>query len=56
MIIIIKLQVITPEMQAFLDKVREKVVLGIVGGSDYAKIKEQLGSENGKVWFFSNVK
>ncbi|XP_064617993.1 phosphomannomutase 2-like [Liolophura sinensis] len=39
-------QVITPEMQTFLDKLREKVVLGIVGGSDYAKIKEQLGSEN----------
>ena len=35
-------QVITPEMKAFLARVRQKVTLGVVGGSDYGKINEQL--------------
>lgn len=56
-------KVIEPPMIETLRKLREKVVVGIVGGSDYEKIKEQLGgakieedfdfvfSENGLVSF-----
>ena len=36
---------ITPEMEAFMEKVTEKVVVGLVGGSDLVKINEQM---NGK--------
>ena len=34
---------ITPEMKAFMETVREHVVIGVVGGSDFVKQKEQLG-------------
>ncbi|KAM9982907.1 hypothetical protein ACTFIZ_007411 [Dictyostelium cf. discoideum] len=34
---------ITPEMKDFLAQLRTKVELGVVGGSDINKIKEQLG-------------
>lgn len=30
-------------MDAFLRELRERVHIGVVGGSDYAKIAEQLG-------------
>lgn len=30
-------------MSAFLQKLRSKVQIGVVGGSDYSKIAEQLG-------------
>ena len=55
--------VIKPEMKEFLVKLREKVVMGIVGGSDWPKMQEQMGggdvtqmydyvfSENGLVAF-----
>ncbi|CAD7697270.1 unnamed protein product [Ostreobium quekettii] len=33
----------TPEMLAFLQELRQRVPVGIVGGSDLAKISEQLG-------------
>ena len=39
-------QTISPEMKEILRQVREKAVIGFVGGSDLAKQKEQLG-ENG---------
>jgi len=32
-----------PEMIEFLKELRKKVVVGTVGGSDFAKAKEQLG-------------
>lgn len=35
-------------MKVFLAKLREKVPIGVVGGSDYDKINEQLGGD-GKV-------
>lgn len=38
-------QVITDEMKEFMDKLREKVVVGVVGGSDLSKIKEQMGGD-----------
>ena len=31
------------EMEQFMQKLKEKVTVGIVGGSDYCKITEQLG-------------
>lgn len=34
-------------MAAFLQRLRQKVKVGVVGGSDFEKIKEQLG-EDGK--------
>jgi len=34
---------ITPEMSSFLGSMRKRVPLGVVGGSDFAKIVEQLG-------------
>ncbi|GCB70661.1 hypothetical protein scyTo_0005740 [Scyliorhinus torazame] len=38
-------QKITPDMAEFTERLREKVKVGVVGGSDFAKIKEQLGDE-----------
>lgn len=53
--------VITPVMQAFLKEINKKVPIGLVGGSDMAKIEEQMGtciekfeyvfSENGLIAF-----
>lgn len=34
---------VTPEVKEFLARLREKVKVGIVGGSDLVKQKEQLG-------------
>ena len=34
-------------MEEFMQKLKENVTVGIVGGSDYKKITEQLGL----VWF-----
>ncbi|GAA6035642.1 hypothetical protein JCM8097_004943 [Rhodosporidiobolus ruineniae] len=36
---------ISPEMVALLKEVRKQAVLGVVGGSDFAKISEQLGPD-----------
>jgi len=38
-------QVIKSSMEEFLEKLKQKVVVGVVGGSDLKKIKEQLGSD-----------
>jgi hypothetical protein len=37
-------QAADPEMLAFMQKLREEVTVGIVGGSDLVKISEQLGA------------
>ncbi|KAJ1269838.1 hypothetical protein BS78_06G008800 [Paspalum vaginatum] len=34
---------VTPEMQEFMKQLRQRVTLGVVGGSDLLKITEQLG-------------
>jgi len=34
-----------PEIKTFLAKLRERVTIGVVGGSDLAKAKEQLGDD-----------
>ncbi|XP_074797803.1 phosphomannomutase 1 isoform X3 [Natator depressus] len=36
-------QKIDPEVDKFLQELRERVQIGVVGGSDYSKIAEQLG-------------
>uniref|UniRef100_A0ACB8FNI1 Phosphomannomutase 1 n=1 Tax=Sphaerodactylus townsendi TaxID=933632 RepID=A0ACB8FNI1_9SAUR len=36
-------QKIEPEVAEFLEELRKRVMIGVVGGSDYAKIAEQLG-------------
>ena len=38
-------KVVTPEMLQFLADLRKKVTVGVVGGSDLAKAKEQLGED-----------
>ncbi|KAM9454609.1 phosphomannomutase 2 [Clarias gariepinus] len=38
-------QKVTPHMQEFLSKLRQRVRVGVVGGSDLNKIKEQLGDD-----------
>ncbi|KAJ7305712.1 hypothetical protein JRQ81_010078 [Phrynocephalus forsythii] len=38
-------QKITPEMADFLQALRTKVKVGVVGGSDFEKIQEQLGED-----------
>ena len=34
-------------MEEFMEKLKQKVTVGLVGGSDLAKILEQLGGETG---------
>ena len=41
-------QVISPEMKHFMAKVRERYVVGLVGGSDLDKVQEQMGGDNGQ--------
>ena len=36
-------------MKEFMKKLRTKVVIGLVGGSDFHKIQEQMGGDDGKV-------
>ncbi|XP_073448840.1 phosphomannomutase 1 isoform X1 [Aquarana catesbeiana] len=36
-------QKVDPEVDIFLQKLRQRVKIGVVGGSDYSKIAEQLG-------------
>ena len=38
-------KIITPEMRDLIAKLKEKVSVGIVGGSDFVKQKEQLGDD-----------
>ena len=39
---------ITNDMKEFLCQLRNKVDIGMVGGSDYSKAQEQLGGGDGK--------
>lgn len=39
------MQKITKEMDDFLQKLRQKVKIGVVGGSDFEKVQEQLGND-----------
>lgn len=45
----------TPETGAFLQKLREKITLGVVGGSDFPKQKEQLGETGQSVLCVAGV-
>jgi len=38
-------KVITDGMRVFMDELRTKVIVGVVGGSDLVKIKEQMGGD-----------
>lgn len=38
-------QRVTPDMAEFLEQLRTRVRVGVVGGSDLSKIKEQLGDD-----------
>lgn len=37
---------ITPEMKEFMKELRKKVAVGLVGGSDFPKLQEQMGGED----------
>lgn len=39
------MQKIDPQLDEFYQTLRQKVKIGIVGGSDYSKIAEQLGDD-----------
>ena len=49
LVAMIFVQVITPEMKQFMLDLKKKVVIGIVGGSDYDKMQEQMGGDDGKL-------
>ena len=36
-------------MKEFMAELRKKVTVGLVGGSDYVKVQEQMASKDGKV-------
>ncbi|PNJ14212.1 PMM2 isoform 12, partial [Pongo abelii] len=38
-------QKITKEMDDFLQNLRQKIKIGVVGGSDFEKVQEQLGND-----------
>ena len=38
-----------------MKKLREKVVVALVGGSDFPKLEEQMGGDNGKIIFFLKI-
>ena len=44
---------ITPEMEAFMKKLKEKIVIGVVGGSDLPKQREQVGEDVTDVYDYS---
>uniref|UniRef100_A0A4X2KL17 Phosphomannomutase n=1 Tax=Vombatus ursinus TaxID=29139 RepID=A0A4X2KL17_VOMUR len=49
-------QKITKEMDDFLQKLRQKIKIGVVGGSDFEKVQEQLGdNENIRQKFVSDL-
>lgn len=39
------MQKITKDMDCFLQKLRQKIKIGVVGGSDFEKVQEQLGDD-----------
>ncbi|PNJ14205.1 PMM2 isoform 4 [Pongo abelii] len=41
-------QKITKEMDDFLQNLRQKIKIGVVGGSDFEKVQEQLGNDERK--------
>uniref|UniRef100_A0A8C6DHR7 Phosphomannomutase n=1 Tax=Moschus moschiferus TaxID=68415 RepID=A0A8C6DHR7_MOSMO len=41
-------QKITKDMDCFLQKLRQKIKIGVVGGSDFEKVQEQLGDDEYK--------
>ena len=38
-------------MKEFMKELRKKVAVGLVGGSDFPKLQEQMGGEDGEVKF-----
>jgi phosphomannomutase len=40
-------QVISDEMKGFMTRLRKRYVVGLVGGSDFAKVQEQMGGDEG---------
>uniref|UniRef100_A0A9L0R182 Phosphomannomutase n=1 Tax=Equus caballus TaxID=9796 RepID=A0A9L0R182_HORSE len=47
-------QKITKEMDDFLQKLRQKIKIGVVGGSDFEKVQEQLGND-GKLYIANYI-
>lgn len=36
-------------MKAFMKELRKKVTVALVSGSDFPKVQEQMGNENGEI-------
>ncbi|KAB1263249.1 Phosphomannomutase 2 [Camelus dromedarius] len=45
LIFLFEMQKITKDMDGFLQELRQKIKIGVVGGSDFEKVQEQLGSD-----------
>ena len=43
-------------MKEFILNIKKKVVIGVVGGSDYDKMQEQMGGDNSKLRIFCGSK
>ena len=41
-------------MEEFLEKLKKRVTVGLVGGSDLGKILEQLGGDHGKFFLLKS--
>ena len=41
------LQVISDVMKEFMTRLRERYIVGLVGGSDLVKVQEQMGGDDG---------
>lgn len=44
-VFLFEMQKITKDMDCFLQKLRQKIKVGVVGGSDFEKVQEQLGND-----------
>lgn len=42
-------------MKDFMKELRKKVAVGLVGGSDFPKLQEQMGGEDGKFMFWKII-
>ena len=42
-------------MKEFMKELRKKVAVGLVGGSDFPKLQEQMGGEDGEVKFWKAI-
>lgn len=42
-------------MKEFMKELRKKVAVGLVGGSDFPKLQEQMGGEDGEIMLWKVI-